>query len=409
MSKAKKSVLVVFSLILFSQCTSNDDQVSSEEPVLDTGKEFPVLDTREDLSLLDLKSFVAENRSFKLQVADSITAMFENVIMPEIEGDEDVVYSYSDDKAYLTFSDDGIMSFIFYGDTFNLKGSIFKNTSIKEKEERKLIVKKNSLAYSKDAANKDAANRAIILEKQDNHALIEYIPRQDYNKLYEESNGEFPLSNNNEKERCVVLEKDNSFANDGVAKRSAKVPYVKINVYRYKETFSSYDMNWAKLHARNSLKSVFSSQMDSGKIKTYFNRSLKSSYRVDFAKIFPLINHWKFYCSKRGMNDAGNFYLLLTAGGYDDVLGQAYYKGRYAWASINGKAHTTPGHEIGHLFGAFHTKIHWDWTVGIFGWWTADIMTPDRGESYLVDEYSDKHKSSSNKGIMRTYLSLILQ
>ncbi len=408
MIKAKKSVLVVISLILFSQCTTNDDQVSSEEPVLDTGKEFPVLDTREDLSLLDLKSFVAENRSFKLQVADSITAMFENVIMPEIEGDEDVVYSYSDDKAYLTFSDDGIMSFIFYGDTFNLKGSIFKNTSIKEKEERRFIVEKNSLAYSKDATNKNVTNRAIILEKQDNHALIEYIPMQDYNKLYEESNGKFPLSNNNEKE-CVVLEKDNSFANDGVAKRSVKVPYVKIEVFHYKKTLSSSDVNWAKINARKSLESVFGSQLDSRKIKTYFDSSLESIYRLDFPKGYSLIESWAAYCSKRGMNSADKLYLLLTDDEYDDALGFAYLKGRYAWANVKGKQHTTPGHEIGHLFGAKHTKPYWDKMIGWFGWYTVDIMTTVRNNPGFHDINSNKHKSSSNKRIMRSYLSSILQ
>ena len=98
--------------------------------------------------------------------------------------------------------------------------------------------------------------------------------------------------------------------------------------------------------------SVFGNDLNSAKIKTYFNRSTKSKYRVNFDRPGELYYDWISYCRSTGKTRSGYKYLLLTEDGHDDdgedVDGVAGMGGKYAWAEVDAKQHTTAGHEIGH-------------------------------------------------------------
>ena len=378
---------------------SSDSEIDATDvQVVDTS--VPV--TRKKLSNIDLNNFIQTHQSFRLQVNDTISVLFKDIVIPyEDDSEADIVYSYSNNKAFVTFSNDGVMSFIANSETYTLQGSIYKNISVKEKEHQRLLAKKAN-------ADEDKVNR-IILEDQDSSVLIEYLPKVDISKLYEENNGELP-SDNGKKPRnsCkVVKEKINTTQN-----KNRHVTFVNIVVYHYKKTLSTTDVNYAKIHARNSLTSVFGNDLNSAKIKTYFNRSTKSKYRVNFDRPGELYYDWISYCRSTGKTRSGYKYLLLTEDGHDDdgedVDGVAGMGGKYAWAEVDAKQHTTAGHEIGHNFNAEHTSIRYDWTLGWFGWWRVDIMTTERNDFIFHNTNSDQHEVESNKTRMREHLDGII-
>lgn len=364
MKKRFKNLLIIFSAVLSLQCSeegvilSSDSEIDATDvQVIDTS--VPVLDTRKKLSNIDLNNFIQTHQSFRLQVNDTISVLFKDIVIPyEDDSEADIVYSYFNNKAFVTFSNDGVMSFIANSETYTLQGCIYKNISVKEKEHQRLLAKKAN-------ADEDKVNR-IILEDQDSSVLIEYLPKVDISKLYEENNGELP-SDNGKKPRNsskVVKEKINTTQN-----KNRHVTFVNIVVYHYKKTLSTTDVNYAKIHARKSLTSVFGNDLNSAKIKTYFNRSTKSKYRVNFDRPGELYYDWISYCRSTGKTRSGYKYLLLTEDGHDDdddgedVDGVAGMGGKYAWAEVDAKQHTTAGHEIGHNFNAEH--IHRFGMIGL--------------------------------------------
>lgn len=385
--------VLCFQCILCLQCSEEEKSISLS-PEIDA-TDVPVLDTRENLLSIDLNNFIRTHQSFKLQVNDTISTLFKDVVMPDEEDLEaDVVYSYSGDKAFVTFSDDGIMSFITNSETYTLQGSIYNNLSVKQKEYQRLLAKKSKAIQDDDKVNR------IILEDQDRSVLIEYIPKLNVNKLYEENNGVLPsdkrtkLSNTCKAVRTKINYNKN---------RRQSVNFIKIFVYHYKETLSSTDVNYAKIHARNSLKSVLGNNLQNAKIKTYFGVSTRSKYKLNFKRSGELYDDWRNYCLATGRNLPGYKYLLLTKDGYDDVYGSAGIGGQYGWAKINSLGHTTPGHEIGHNFGANHTSKRWDKRIGWFGWWRVDIMTPHRDNPFYHNTNSDQHEVESNKTTIRQH------
>ena len=380
---------------------SSDSEIDpTDVQVVDTS--VPVLDTRKKLSNIDLNNFIQTHQSFRLQVNDTISVLFKDIVRPyEDDLEAHIVYNYSNNKAFVTFSNDGVMSFIANSETYTLQGSIYKDISVKEKEHQRLLAKKAN-------PDEDKVNR-IILEDQDSSVLIEYLPKVDINKLYEECNGELP-SDKGKKHRIsckVVKDKINTTKN-----KNRHVTSIKIYVYHYQETLSSTDVNYAKIHARNSLKSVFGDNLHSAKIKTYFNKSKEAKYRVNFDRPGELYDDWISYCRSTGKTRRGYKYLLLTEDGHDDdgddVDGVGGMGGQYAWAEVDAKQHTTAGHEIGHNFNAVHTSIRYDWTIGWFGWWRVDIMTPERNDWIFHNTNSDQHEVESNKTRMREHLNGII-
>lgn len=391
-----KNWIILFSAILCLQCS--EEESISLSPEIDA-TDVPVLDTRENLLSIDLNNFIGIHQSFKLQVNDTISVLFKDVVRPrEDDPEADIIYSYSDDKAFVTFSNDGIMSFIANSEAYTLQGSIYKNTSVKQKDYQWLLAKRSNVTQDDDKVNR------IILEDQDRSVLIEYIPKPNVNKMYEENNGVLPsdkrtkLSNTCE----VVRAKINS------NKNRQSVDFIKIFVYHYQETLSSSDVNYAKIHTRNSLKSVFG-DLPSAKIQTYFNQSTDSNYRVNFYRFGNLIDDWRIYCLFTEKSQEGYKYLLLTKDGHDGVFGRGELGGPYSWAEVDGKGHTLPGHEIGHNFDATHTSARWDWRIGWFGWWRVDIMTPDRDNWFYYNTNSDQHEVESNKTRMREHYNSLTQ
>ena len=368
----------------------------------------PVLDTRKKLSNIDLNNFIQTHQSFRLQVNDTISVLFKDIVRPyEDDLEADIVYNYSNNKAFVTFSNDGVMSFIANSETHTLQGSIYKDISVKEKEHQRLLAKKANPDEDEDKVNR------IILEDQDSSVLIEYLPKVDISKLYEKNNGELP-SDKGKKPRIsckVVKEKINTTQNKN-RHEAPSIKFIKIYVYHYQETLSSTDVNYAKIHARNSLTSVFGDNLHSAKIKTYFNRSNNARYRVNFDRSGELYDDWIRYCKSTGKTRKGYKYLLLTEDGYDhegdDVDGVAGNGGKYGWAEVDAKQHTTAGHELGHNFNADHTTDRYDWTIGWFGWWRVDIMTPERYEWFYHNTNSDQHEVESNKRKMREHLDGII-
>ncbi|MDG1320568.1 MAG: hypothetical protein P8P28_00920 [Polaribacter sp.] len=241
MKKRFKNLLIIFSAVLSLQCSeegvilSSDSEIDATDlQVVDTS--VPVLDTRKKLSNIDLNNFIQTHQSFRLQVNDTISVLFKDIVIPyEDDSEADIVYSYSNNKAFVTFSNDGVMSFIANSETYTLQGSIYKNISVKEKEHQRLLAKKAN-------ADEDKVNR-IILKDQDSSVLIEYLPKVDISKLYEENNGELP-SDNGKKPRnsCkVVKEKINTTQN-----KNRHVTFVNIVVYHYKKTLSTTDFTMQK-------------------------------------------------------------------------------------------------------------------------------------------------------------------
>ena len=72
------------------------------------------------------------------------------------------------------------------------------------------------------------------------------------------------------------------------------------------------------------------------------------------------------------------YYLLLTELEYDDYLGYALLPGRYGWAKVSGQEHTTPSHEIGHMFGTKHTTAFYR-----YPWWRNENMMPRRTHWFI--------------------------
>ena len=128
MKRRFKNLLMIFSAVLSLQCSeegailSSDSEIDATDvQVVDTS--VPVLDTRKKLSNIDLNNFIQTHQSFRLQVNDTISVLFKDIVIPyEDDSEADIVYSYSNNKAFVTFSNDGVMSFIANSETYTLQG-----------------------------------------------------------------------------------------------------------------------------------------------------------------------------------------------------------------------------------------------------------------------------------------------
>jgi hypothetical protein len=389
-----KFVLLLLVTIFFIGCDEKDELSSFPEVVNEY--QPPVLDVNENLSSVNFKNLVLQNESFQLKLNDNLTLTFNDIKKPVIDDpEEDVVYSAADNKGFIALSD-GLMSFIYFDEDYSIKGSLYNNLS--EKIEYKEILRGRKKQLSKEGYT------LIDNHKKggdENYSLIEYSNNKKQTK-----------TTPSKKEKSLGCNVSNDFIKSVktpslTRARDSKKRKIKIKVYTLKK-LSNTDINYAMIHVRNSLKSVFSSTDPFyKKISTYFGAAKDGKKIVPFdgdkTTASTYNNGWATFAKKTLPQYYYYKSLLLTdfntTGG---VTGGAYSPGSSAWSNLCAWSHKIPAHEVGHMFGAKHTGIYYKG-----GWWRSDVMFNSQYADFTT--IYDTHENAKNVDIILENIDKILE
>ena len=93
--------------------------------------------------------------------------------------------------------------------------------------------------------------------------------------------------------------------------------------------------------------------------------------------------------------------MLLNNITYGTVKGVANLPGSFGWANITDRSHSTPAHEAGHMFNAWHTKVMYQ-----SAWWRIDVMFTGKNIPWYVTKHYDEHRYNINRGRIKYHIDL---
>ena len=257
--------LLLLASFVFVNCNSDTEDFLEDSSNLTN--DLATIDVQKDLSAFNFENFILQNNSFKLQINDTLSLDFEDVEHPAIDDpEEDVVYNTKDSRGSITFDLKGNFYFIYNSD----KGTYYGSLHNKESEASNYTEE----IRKKELERKGNTNNKRLLNVKGKHNVIEFqsnlgsheLSREEKSKL----NNYHEISANN----CIEVVKNTSIKEERSELSAKSSDKIKLYVYTYRTAFPNRDINFAKIHTRNSLKHAYKNNKEFyRRVSTYFNAS----------------------------------------------------------------------------------------------------------------------------------------